>query len=601
LCVANLSQTLQAVELDLSEFDARVPVEMGGGTAFPPIGRLPYLLTIPAYGFFSFNLSTEVAEPSWHAAPPEQMPEFETLVLRGGGLTEMVTGRYRSVIEKEALPQYIGRRRWFASRNEPVGAVRLAWAMSMPRAGDNVLLTEIEVDVGGRTEHYMLPLAIAWEDQNPSALALQLALTRVREGRRVGYLTDALTLDPMAHALVRGLRSAVVLPLPDGGELQFLATPNLAEVEIPTEAQIHRIGSEQTNSTLVIEDSASLKLVRRTVFSLNPEAEMARHLTAQGYANAAPLLGEVVRRTPDSSPAVLALLFGYVRNQGDAWNWTLDQVRRAITVTTQAGQDSEQAFEEQISGLIPFIRAVGRRLGEFHEVLARPSADAAFAPQVARPEDAEALAETVRTELHRALAALVDPRHSHAADMVPLVEAIAQAQDGLSAAVDRLAAGFAGTSRIRIHGDCQLSRVLVSGGDAFLLDAGANPDGRRDKASAMQDVATLLRSIASAAATLEMQGSQSQGLASPVVLRALVAMFRTRAERAFLSGYLDVRPLDRPILDLLVLKATAEEISADPAVRPGSLDAAVRGLHALAVRLADAPDLADAELESAGE
>jgi len=396
LCVANLSQTLQAVELDLSEFDSRVPVEMGGGTAFPPVGRLPYLLTIPAYGFFAFNLSTDVAEPSWHALPPEQMPEFETLVLRGGGLTEMVTGRYRSVIEKEALPQYIARRRWFASRNEPVGAVRLAWAMPMPRAGDNVLLTEIEVNVGGRTEHYMLPLAIAWEDQNPSALALQLALTRVREGRRVGYLTDALTLDPMAHALVRGLRNAVVLPLPDGGELQFLATPNLADVEIPPDAPIHRLGSEQANSTIVIEDSASIKIVRRTVFSLNPEAEMARHLTEQGYANAAPLLGEVVRLSPDSSPAVLALLFGYVRNQGDAWNWTLDQVRRALAVSTQAGQEFEQSFEEQISGLIPFLRAVGRRLGEFHEVLARPSDNPAFAPKDATAEDAQALAESVR-------------------------------------------------------------------------------------------------------------------------------------------------------------------------------------------------------------
>ncbi|WP_019305156.1 maltose alpha-D-glucosyltransferase, partial [Xanthomonas oryzae] len=36
LCVANLSHTLQAVELDLSEFEGRVPVDIIGGGSFPP-------------------------------------------------------------------------------------------------------------------------------------------------------------------------------------------------------------------------------------------------------------------------------------------------------------------------------------------------------------------------------------------------------------------------------------------------------------------------------------------------------------------------------------------------------------------------------------
>jgi maltose alpha-D-glucosyltransferase/alpha-amylase len=51
LCVANLSRYPQPVELDLSRFEGRVPVEMVGETPFPPIGRLPYLLTLPAHGY----------------------------------------------------------------------------------------------------------------------------------------------------------------------------------------------------------------------------------------------------------------------------------------------------------------------------------------------------------------------------------------------------------------------------------------------------------------------------------------------------------------------------------------------------------------------
>ena len=47
LCVANLARSAQAVELNLGEFRGHVPVEVLGRSPFPPIGDLPYLLTLP--------------------------------------------------------------------------------------------------------------------------------------------------------------------------------------------------------------------------------------------------------------------------------------------------------------------------------------------------------------------------------------------------------------------------------------------------------------------------------------------------------------------------------------------------------------------------
>src|ERR1041384_4599456 len=49
---------------------AGVPVEMIGGAAFPPIGQLPYLLTLPPYGFYWFLLAPKSAMPSWHSPQP---------------------------------------------------------------------------------------------------------------------------------------------------------------------------------------------------------------------------------------------------------------------------------------------------------------------------------------------------------------------------------------------------------------------------------------------------------------------------------------------------------------------------------------------------
>jgi maltose alpha-D-glucosyltransferase / alpha-amylase len=56
LCVHNLANSAQAVQLDLQEWTGMVPEEMFGRTAFPAIGELPYLLTLAPRGFFWFQL-----------------------------------------------------------------------------------------------------------------------------------------------------------------------------------------------------------------------------------------------------------------------------------------------------------------------------------------------------------------------------------------------------------------------------------------------------------------------------------------------------------------------------------------------------------------
>src|SRR5690606_17358486 len=66
LCVANLSRYAQAVELNLARFEGRVPVELNGKTSFPPIGKLPYLLTMQGHGYYAFLLSSEASAPTWH-------------------------------------------------------------------------------------------------------------------------------------------------------------------------------------------------------------------------------------------------------------------------------------------------------------------------------------------------------------------------------------------------------------------------------------------------------------------------------------------------------------------------------------------------------
>ena len=70
LCAANLCETAQAAELDLGDWAGRVPVEMFGGCAFPPIRREPYIITLPGHEFLWLKLF-----PAEEVDPVKGVPE----------------------------------------------------------------------------------------------------------------------------------------------------------------------------------------------------------------------------------------------------------------------------------------------------------------------------------------------------------------------------------------------------------------------------------------------------------------------------------------------------------------------------------------------
>src|SRR5690606_37857181 len=147
LCVANLSDASQPVELDLAAMAGQVPLELLGGTPFPTIGELPYLLTLPPYGFYWLDLSTNACPPAWHATGPQQMPEYVTLVMRRGPVPQLVEGSRRTLCN-QVLPLYLDRQRWFAGIGTDTVA-RIAYVTALPsQSGDEMdfFLAEFTVE-----------------------------------------------------------------------------------------------------------------------------------------------------------------------------------------------------------------------------------------------------------------------------------------------------------------------------------------------------------------------------------------------------------------------------------------------------------------------
>jgi maltose alpha-D-glucosyltransferase / alpha-amylase len=596
LCVANLARTPQAVELDLAAFAGRVPIELTGPSPFPPIGQLSYLLTLPPYAFYWFELQASgEAAPSWRDEPPEQLPEFQTLVVRES-LRELLGERHSATILHDLLPAYLQRRRWFAAKNEVISGVRIAYAAQVP-GNREIMLTEIEVHLGDRAERYLVPAGIAWEGAAPQLLPQQLAMARVRRGRRIGYITDAFSFEALPRAVMGWLRERSVIPTTHEGEIRCLSEPGIDALPDQGEAPIRWLATEQSNSSLIVGNVAMIKLIRRVSPGVHPEAEMTRRLTSCGFSNAPQLLGEIVRIDPKGTPHTLFIIQSAIPNQGDAWTWIMDNLRRALedaALEKEAGAQSPHTF----TLLNQFVAVVGRRLGEMHVALAADTNDPAFAPEVADDKVVSSWAKDAGERIERGMSDLERARQTFGPERQALADSVLSRKADLTASLPALAEHGRGGLSIRIHGDFHLGQILVSQSDAYIIDFEGEPlrslEQRRRKTTPLRDVAGFLRSLDYASASFDLPDTN----ASPQTVRErrekLLTQFRRESTTAFLLAYwhsvkgaqrLGLGPAKEPLLNLMMLEKAAYEISYEAANRPNWLAIPLRGFAAAANRL----------------
>jgi maltose alpha-D-glucosyltransferase/alpha-amylase len=199
LCVANLSRSAQPVELNLAAFKGRVPVEMLGRTTFPPVGDMPYLLTIAAHGFYWFRLTTDAEAPAWH----EQVfsiDERPVVVLFDGWSTLFrdrvmpwrigMAEKTRLQFETDTLPRFIETQRWYAAKGVPIERARIADHVLWQEGKVSWVVALLEVGTAEPVSYFM-PLALAWESEEERVRNLSTAaIAKVRQQANVGVMGD---------------------------------------------------------------------------------------------------------------------------------------------------------------------------------------------------------------------------------------------------------------------------------------------------------------------------------------------------------------------------------------------------------------------------
>ena len=509
LVVANLSRFVQNVELDLHPYQDLVPVELFGRTPFWPIGDQPYPLTLGPHSFYWFSLEPDRSSllAATEAGAPDLVVDdsWEDLFGHAIGTLEAI------------LPDHLQSSPWFAGTGRRVLAARIVEAVAVPDETTHSYATFVQVNYAdGEPETYLLPLTFVAhdfaQDWDGPADALIAWVRQADEEPAAGALVDATYTSHFPSALLNSIVRGHHLR-GTAGEVVATRTPALRRVGGPAPAELPPVIAEieQNHTSIVYGDQLVLKLFRRLEAGIHPEVEIGRVLSERRFLHAAPLVGTLEYRPRPGEPTTLAVLHGFVPNQGDAWQHALvavnDYSQRALAVATPvpgpptpdartlldlAGRDPEPSIEEVVGSFLGLAQLLGRRTAELHGALAANDPDSSFAAEPLTPTTQRSLYQAMRgltgrvfRALRREENTLPEPLRSEATELL-------EREAELLARFHRLVERRILAATIRCHGDYHLGQVLVAGDDVVIIDFEGEPNyplaERRLKRPPLRDV-----------------------------------------------------------------------------------------------------------------
>jgi maltose alpha-D-glucosyltransferase/alpha-amylase len=614
LVVANLSRFVQCAELDLSSFQGMVPLEIFGQTRFPPIGELPYFLTLGPRDFYWFSLVPQRPDEFFLASGE---PQLSTVVV-AGKWDSVFRGNAKGSLE-EVLPSCLRGRRWFGGKARSIKSAKIREAIPVGNGSSEAYVALVQVEyIEEDGETYALPLAYATDEKVDQILHdyPQAAFVRIhlKDKAETGIIYDALVDKDFAEGL---LEIIVRRRRPRGTGGGLIARPTRAFREIrglsdaPLEPSILR--AEQSNTSVLYGDRFILKLFRRLHPGVNPDLEIGRFLTDRGFGNIPPVAGAIEYYREREQPTTLAILQALVPNQGDAWEYTLDvlghffeQVLARRTDMPGADKTRQPLLElvdsdppeevlEMIGPYAESARLLGQRTGELHVMLASAPDDPEFAPEPFSKLYQRSLYQSMRS-LTGHVFQLLQQRLKDLPDVLqPEAQAILERKTEILDQFRSVMEHKISAMRIRCHGDYHLGQVLYTGKDFVIIDFEGEParpiSERRIKRSPLRDVAGMLRSFHYAAYAALFRQEEGGLISSEDVsfVESWVQFWHFWVSVLFLNAYLEVAPEGnflperreelKVLLDIYLLEKAIYEVGYELNNRPQWVKIPLQGIQ----------------------
>lgn len=357
------------------------------------------------------------------------------------------------------ITEFIQTQRWYGGKGRGVAGIELVDQIVL-REEPRLIVALVEVRGGtGTSDVYQLVLGWYGTDTESGAgpPVTVVDKTTIYEASQ----------DPKIAELMSSSTEELTL-LGHSGEVRFRTIRDMTRAPY----NVRSLGTEQSNTSVVVNEQLFLKLYRRLEAGTNPELEMLLFLTEHDFSNV-PKLAGWASYGGSTLRTTLGLAQEFMANSVNGWSLGIDELSHP-----------PEHFTERLSRL-------GEVVGEMHCGLASDFDDPAFAPEQPTEEATALLGAKLETQIDELSDSIPDGRSDELRGLARLLT-----ESPISGEL------------IRTHGDLHLGQLLWTGNEWYVIDFEGEPARslaeRRQKLHPLRDVAGLLRSFSYLAAALEL-------------------------------------------------------------------------------------------------
>jgi trehalose synthase-fused probable maltokinase len=459
------------------------------------------------------------------------------------------------ITDPKTLLHFLPDQRWFGHKGNAVAGIELIDEAILSDGPPALVIAIVAVNFEGENVYYQLPLLVD-EDGH--------ARDATQEPDRMSLFGELL-----AHGdTIKGTQGAF-----------HFAGPGLDPLAPPLgRTSVRVMGAEQSNTSIVLDEQVILKFFRRVNAGVNPDLELNRLLTNEGFDHIPAQVGEITYEgTLDDAEVVidLAIAQQFLVEGTDAWEDVLKGLHTFYGEADPADASEDRRFltEERAAGSLEGIAALGDAIASMHIALARDEAAPELVPEPMTSDDVADLRGAIERALTEATAI---------AELHPAI------RDHLETLIGVEVAGH----RTRVHGDLHLGQVMATPRGWMILDFEGEPlrslEERRAKQSPLKDVAGMLRSFNYAAVAALFERAEP-GSETWERLEPWAECWEALARERFLTGYLTrahegrFLPTDRDALTALLAAYEIEkalyELAYEESHRPEWVRIPVHGIR----------------------
>jgi maltose alpha-D-glucosyltransferase / alpha-amylase len=516
LVVANLSRFSQYVELDLSKYQDHYLVELFSGGRFPPIGELPYFLTLGPYGYYWFSLHSIAKKTAAERLQWERESQVEQLIMKEGASSLFGLTHRKKLTELLFL--YLCQKEWFIPYIRNVDRTTLKVLDHFPLNARHEHLLMVQVGFrNGSFRKFLFYVRFVEGDEGKQLLDQQphCVIAEIKSpSSDLLILFDCCEEPAMGRLIEKIIKEKKRIK----GENGKLIGVQLEKNRKPSKDEERPLSCAEIQANVFPSKRGILRVFTMLEEGMPLDISLRLHLAKTDFKQFFPVTAYLEYSLYRQQSVAIAEELAYEPIKHNAFNHTIEAVERFLFECQSLSEEQKKELtyprrfwlEEKkehltetvhtaINGSLQESREYAKLLSHLHSALNVSTSEEIFKPIPFTPFYQRSLFQTVRRNLEQGFETLTRIKNTIPKHLAPDIEYLHSYKETLMEYTNLLFKSRILANRIRCHGNFWLEHLIFSGTDYKITNFAGDPEkayGEKIfKRSALVDLVTLIYSL----------------------------------------------------------------------------------------------------------